>query len=279
MAVKSVKGKVILVAGATGGIGSSLCELLSSQGATLAIVGRNDDALRRQAGSLQAAGGDVTPFISRLASGEEWNELFRNVKEHFGRVDAAIHAIGSLVPGNLDTLGEEEIENVTQANLHSVIHFIRGCTPLMREQRRGHMLVVGSLGGVVPMPYEALYSSMKFAVRGLVLSLRRELRDYGILLSLVSFGPVQTGMLDLEAGDPQSSITFVTAPIKPLNAARAVLAVLQHPRAEYIPGRFLHGLSRLASFMPSLFEALLPVLDFFGRAGLARYRLDTKGYQ
>jgi NAD(P)-dependent dehydrogenase (short-subunit alcohol dehydrogenase family) len=277
MAENSLKGKVVLVAGATGGIGRSLCQLLASQEATLAIVGRDDAALQNQTWALRAAGGHVTPFVSPLSSAQEWNALFKNVREHFGRLDVAIHAIGLLIPGHLDELGEKEIENVAYANLHSVIHFIRGCTPLMRDQRQGHIVVVGSLGGIVPMPYEALYSSMKFAVRGLVLSLRRELQDDGILLGLVSLGPVQTGMLDLEASDPQSSITFITAPITPLVAARAILKLLRHPRAEYIPGRLLPDLSRLVNIMPSLVEVLSPVLDFLGRAGLARYRLATKG--
>ena len=142
----------------------------------------------------------------------------------------------------------------------------------MLAQKHGRIINVGSLGGIVPMPFETLYSAAKFAVRGFTLSLQEELRGTGVSVSLISVGSVRTNMLDAEARDDHSTISFVNRPLDPLRVATAVWSNILKPKREVILPAVTGRLSFLLNMFSGLRSLAWPVLNFVGRRNLTRYR-------
>jgi len=224
--MNSVSGKVIMVAGGSGGIGAAVSRLLCREGATVLSIRFRSPALEPEPGmiSLQAD----------LRSPAHWQRVLHFVCRQFGAPDVLVNCAGLLVPGTLATLSPRTIRDVLESNIHTVVYGIRSVLPAMMERGKGHLITLGSLGGIVPMPFEALYSAAKFAVRGFCLSLGEELRGTGITSSLLSLGPVETKMLSCEAADEHSAITFLTRPLSPEDVARSVLHILIRPREEVL---------------------------------------------
>jgi len=263
---------VVVVAGATGGIGSVTSKLLSASGATVIAAGRNEDRIQSLHRELQALNPRSAIVRADLDCQEGWSHLLNFVLTNYGRIDTLVNCIGILIPGPFAQLDSEDIARVIRTNVLGVAYGVATVIPTMQKQGSGHIIVIGSLGGILPMPNAALYSATKFAVRGLMFSLREELRTSGIHVSLVSPGPVRTSMLDDESRDDSSTMAFVQRPIAPQIVAKAVLSLINRPRAELLIPGTSGRTSRVFAALPQLFSVAHPLLDRIGRARLASYR-------
>jgi short-subunit dehydrogenase len=264
--------RVIIVAGGSGGIGSATCRLLAAQGATLVIAGRDKESLARVLQEVRRTSPQSMSVTGDFCSLHAWNELVEAVEKKFQRIDVLVNCIGVIVPGTLETVSEEDIQRVVSTNIISVINAIKAVLPVMRRQGNGQIINVGSIGGILPMPFETLYSATKFAARGLSLSLSEELRGTGVTVSLISPGPVKTKMLDLEATDDFSTITFVEKALHPDRVAEAILRVIRRPKREVTLPRMTTKVAKVLSLSSTLYGFCFPLLSFFGRYRLKRYR-------
>jgi short-subunit dehydrogenase len=144
--------------------------------------------------------------------------------------------------------------------------------PIMRRQKQGAIVTIGSLGGIVPMPFASLYCATKHAVRGFSLSLSEELKGTGVDASLLSLGPVHTRMLDAEAGSDQSIIAFINKPREPVRVAESIVSLLQRPRREMIIPSATGALSIMCGLAPGLFNICYRILRQVGIIRLHSYR-------
>jgi short-subunit dehydrogenase len=207
-----------------------------------------------------------------LTQEEAWSATIAKAVDSFGRIDVLVHCAGMLIPGNVESLGPETLRRVIDTNFTSVVLGARSVIPVMRRQGSGSIITVGSLGGILPMPYEAVYSATKFAVRGFSLSLYHELRDSGIAVSLISVGPVDTKMLVREAADDHSTISYLLRPLEARRIARTIGRTIELPRIEVILPACAGWGSALLGLFPGALAALQPLLNVLGRRGLRRYR-------
>jgi short-subunit dehydrogenase len=269
---ENLSSRVIIVAGGAGGIGSSTCQLLAAQGATLVIAGRDKESLARVLQEVRRTSPQSISVTGDFCSLHAWNELVEAVEDKFQRIDVLVNCIGVIVPGTLETVSEKDIQRVMNTNFISVVNGVKAVLPAMRRQGNGQIINVGSIGGILPMPFEALYSATKFAVRGLSLSLSEELKGTGVTVSLISPGPVKTKMLDLEATDDFSTITFVEKALHPDKVAEAILSVIRRPKRELTLPRISTKVAKVLSLSSSLFGFCFPLLSFLGRLRLQQYR-------
>jgi NADP-dependent 3-hydroxy acid dehydrogenase YdfG len=266
--MKNFNEKIIIVAGASGGIGSAVCRLLARRGATVIAASRRRGELTDE---LEVAGARPLWREVDLRFHESWEALTNEVVASYSRLDAVVHCEGVLLPGPFDQLSAAEIERVVRTNVLSVLYGTRSAIPVMKRQGGGQIVVLGSLGGMIPMAHEALYSATKFAVRGFCLALQEELRDTRVRISLLSPSSVRTPMLDAEASDADSTISFVTAPISPETIASAVIELLEHPQQELVLPRWAGVGARGVHRFPGVMSVLSPILDRLGRTGRRRY--------
>jgi len=254
---------IILVAGAQGGIGKATCRYLAECGAIVVAASRS--AHRRS----ELAALDIA---ADLSTDEGWRTVIASTVAAYHRIDVLVNCVGAIVPGPFERLSDEEIDLLLKSNIHSALYALRAILPVLRRQGHGHIVQVGSLGGIIPMPFESLYSASKFATRGLCLSLRHELRGTGVDVSLGSPGPVHTRMLDREAMDDHSTITFAARILNPDDVARAIFKVILSPKGEVILPRSLGPFARLFGSSSRLTSTLLPLLRSRGKAHLRAYR-------
>ena len=264
----SLKNKVMIVTGGSGGIGSAIVNILSDNGAKVVSVFCNHCPFEHSSENVICVRAD-------LARTEEWDKLISFVQKQHSKIDVLINCVGYLQPGDFLSLEEDQINKMIEINFTSVTIGIHKTLKIFREQGSGHIINIGSLGGIVPMPYSSVYSAIKFALRGLTFSLVEELKGTGIDVSLVSPGSVITKMLDYEAQNENTAISFVSKPISPVEVARVVLKVIQKPKIELIIPGSQSFASKLLAFSPSTFSKLYRNLH---RIGITRKKTYINRY-
>jgi len=269
----TLRGRVIVVTGASNGIGNALALALAAEGAALLLVDIDADGLGALRRDLV---GDGLRFrVSRVdvRDAAALGALAREAVDAFGRVDAVVNCAGIVIPGAIDTCPAEDITRQLDTNLGGTINVTRAFVPLFRRQGSGHLVLIASLAGLVPLPGESIYAASKFAVRGFAHSIAHELRGTGVAITVVCPDSTRTRMLEIEAADPGSSLSFSSPAMEPEEVAHAIISALRRPRLEItvpgLRGRLIRGLGA----MPALFGWMYPLLDASSRRRKARYRL------
>jgi len=272
MSPKSLKNKVIIVTGASGGIGTETSRLLTSFGASCVLASRRSRRFTALIDEIKLSNSATISVEADLALWQSWPHLVSRTVETFGRIDALVHCVGSLVPQSLESTKEKQIAQILNANLLSTMYAIKAVLPVMRKQKNGDIVVVGSLGGLIPMPFQSLYCATKFGVRGLCLSLNEELRGTGISVSVIAPGPVRTRMLIAEANDRRATMAFSNPPLEPVVVADKIADILLSPTPETILPRHYGIPARLVGLFPRLFSGIRPLLTYFGARRIRVFR-------
>jgi short-subunit dehydrogenase len=267
----SLKGKVVVVAGAGGGIGAAVSKRLAEEGVDLSLVNRENDRFRSVLHQVRSLNPRSIGTPAELTSFDEWQRIVASTIRAFGRVDGLVNCIGANRPGHFSDTTPGEIEEMVRANIISVAFGARAVLPRMSAQHGGRIVVIGSMGGYVPVPHEALYGSMKFAVRGLCLSLYNELRPSGVTVTVISPGPVRTRMLNEEAKHETANLTFFSTPIPPEEVACAVCRALLRPCREIVLPALSGKLAMLGAAFPGLIGRITPWLETIGKNNRLRY--------
>lgn len=259
----------ITVAGATGVIGGNLCKNFVEGGAEVYGLGRDPEKLKGLADSLAGRRGTFVPVTLHALGPEGWETAINTILKNTGHIDVFVHAIGTIVPGGALELTELEVQKILQTNFVSAVHASRAVLPYMIARGKGHFIVVGSLGGIVPMPYEALYCASKFALRGFFLSLQEEVRPTGVSVSLLSPGAVDGAMLKEEGSDWRAALTFAQTPLDPDRVSSEAIHLMRMPRGELLVPRRNRTLAALLNLFPGFFARTYP---FFLNSGIRRLR-------
>jgi short-subunit dehydrogenase len=182
-----IDGKVVLITGASEGIGAACAREFKSRGARLSLTARSEDKLREVAGAdAVVTAGDVTDAAVR-------DRMVERTIERFGGIDILINnaGIGLYAPAWKAPL--DKAHAMFELNFFAPLATIQLVTPHMRERGGGMIVNVGSIAGKVPLPWFTLYSATKFALGALTEGLRMELAGYGIRTMVVCPGYVKTG--------------------------------------------------------------------------------------
>jgi short-subunit dehydrogenase len=277
--MKDLENKVIVIAGAAGGIGSATAQHLARHGAQVILAVRTNQASDQLLAVVRAISPGSEAYVGDLRLKHTWLGLVEFVHQKFARLDGLVNCVGLLNPGDPLDLTSDEIESEIRTNIESLVFGAQAVLPLMRQQRGGAIVTIGSLGGIVPMPFSSLYCATKHAVRGFSLSMNEEYRGRGISFCLLSLGPVKTKMLDREAEAGQSLIAFVNKPLHPDRVALAVLSLLRRPRPELILPRATGVLCLLSGLSPGFFAFCYHTLRRVGEIRLHTYRQKLQNTQ
>ena len=249
--------KIILVAGASGGIGSSVVSRLSGSDSNLiAFYNKNHPDFQTD--------NNISLIKADLTKADEWDRVLHFTFQKYGKLDVLINCTGVLIPGDFLNQTEEQINEMININLSSVLIGTQKALKLMKRQKFGHIINIGSIGGIIPMPFSTVYSATKFALRGFTHSLAQELKDSNVSVSLVSPGPVNTKMLLLEADHYKTSIAFLNKALKPEKVADSIIKIINKPKTEVILPYSLSIPSRAVFLFPELFSKSYMVIEKIG---------------
>jgi short-subunit dehydrogenase len=273
--MNTLENKVIIIAGGAGGIGSATALLLARRGAIVIIASRQIDPNDPLMEEIRVFSPRSSSFRGDLSRPGTWQELIGYVGKQYKAIHGLVNCIGTLNTRNLENLFGSEIESAISANLLSVIYGVQASLPTMRRQKQGTIITIGSIGGIVPMPFASLYCATKHAIRGFSLSLSEELKGTGVHASLLSLGPALTKMLETEAHNEQCVIAFINKPLQPSRVAESIVSLFQRPRREMILPPVTGALSILCHIAPDFFGICYRILRQVGRIRLRSFRRDN----
>lgn len=172
--MSGISSKVVLVTGASSGIGEATARLLAERGARVVLGARRTDRLEAITAEVRAAGGQVEQRSLDVTSLDDVQGFVAFARERFGRVDVLVNNAGIMPLSPLLALKIDEWNQMIDVNIRGVLHGIAATLPLMEAQGSGHIVNVSSIGGHVTFPTSAVYCATKYAVVAITDSLRQE---------------------------------------------------------------------------------------------------------
>lgn len=184
--------KIVLVTGASSGIGEASARLLAQRKHTVILSGRNGERLKGLERELASRGLRVVAIPADLTRDEEARTLVAEGLKTFGAVDVLLHGAGVFQVGRLEETSPEEFRRVLDTNLTALHHLLRHLLPHFYGRKKGHVLAVGSVAARRAWPLETAYCASKFGMVGMLEALRAEGRERGLKVTLLHPGPTAT---------------------------------------------------------------------------------------
>lgn len=190
--LRSLKGEVALVTGASRGIGAAVAKRLAEQGADLVVTGRTNNDLESLAEEISKIGRKALVAVGDATSEHDVKEALEKAKKTFGKIDILVNNVGIGAYKPFVETSPEEYDQMVAANFKSTFLFTRFVAPIMIERHYGQVITISSGSGKAGYAGEALYCGTKFAEMGLMESLDRELLQHNIKVSVVCPGGVNS---------------------------------------------------------------------------------------
>jgi len=266
-----MKGRVIIVTGAASGVGAETAELLAREGACIILADINEAALHTFFKKIKSIHEYIVATHLDVRESASWEKLLKTGIAEFGTVDVVVNCAGVTYPGRVEDVTETLLRQQLDVNLLGAILGTQVLLKYFLREQRGHIIHIGSLGGLTPLPYEAAYTASKFGLRGFCLALDLELRNSPVRISIISPDSINTPMLAHEAQMNGSSLSFSGKILQPHDIAKTVFRVLQKPKREVLIPRHRGWLSKISCVWPGLLSFLYPVINKIGQHNLDRY--------
>ncbi|MBQ0763269.1 SDR family oxidoreductase [Marinobacter psychrophilus] len=225
-----INGKIVIITGASSGLGESTARHLADRGAKLVLAARREDRLKSLTEELEAKGAEVFWQVTDVTDRKQVESLAAAAKNKFGRIDVLINNAGLMPLAPLDALKVDEWEQMIDVNIKGVLYGIAAVLPTMREQHSGHVINLSSVAGHKVFPGGAVYCATKYAVRALSEGLRMEAGDE-IRSTNISPGAIATELTstitDPDAAKAAEELYKVA--INADSVARAIVFAIEQP--------------------------------------------------
>jgi NADP-dependent 3-hydroxy acid dehydrogenase YdfG len=189
---ENIAAKVVVITGASSGLGEATARHLSAQGATVVLGARRADRLEALANELTERGGRALAMTTDVTDHNQVKQLVDAAVQNYGRVDVMLNNAGLMPHSPLERLKIDDWDRTIDVNIKGVLYGIAATLPYMKEQRSGHVINVSSVAGHKVRSAGAVYSATKSAVRVISEGLRQEVKPYNIRTTVISPGAVAT---------------------------------------------------------------------------------------
>lgn len=228
---KQIQSKVVVITGASSGLGAATGRFLAARGAKVVLGARRTGRIEQLASEIVAAGGEAIAIEVDVTRMDLVQTMVDRAVEQFGRVDVMLNNAGVAPLSMLESLQVEDWIQTIDVNLKGVMHGVAAALPVMKEQRSGQFINVASIAAFSVGPSTAVYSATKQAVRVFTEGLRQEVKPYGIRTAIISPGAIAT---DLPSGTTDADIAagirkFYESALPPESFARAVAFAMSQP--------------------------------------------------
>lgn len=223
------QSKVVLITGASSGIGEAAARLLAAQGHRVYVGARRTDRLETLVQEIRARGGTAAFRALDVTSAEDMQAFVRGAEAAFGQVDVIVNNAGVMPLSPLSSLKVDEWDRMIDVNIRGVLHGIAAVLPGMERQGHGQVINVSSIGGLSVSPTAAVYCATKFAVRAISDGLRQETSK--IRVTVVCPGVVESELADTITDDTArvAMQSFRRVALHPDAIARAIAYAIEQP--------------------------------------------------
>ncbi len=273
----SFAGKVCVITGGAGGIGSHLAREFAGKGAHLVLISRNEKKLAEVTAGL--AGEGHMYIACDLTDRNEIKKAIALIEEKYGHIDVLIPNAAITSTERFDVRSIESIERELDINLVAPLIFIRSAIPLLMKANDPRIITTGSLGGIFPLGETPMYTASKFGLRGAMLSMSLDLASKGIKAGSVLPSATDTPMLHREAIEGGNSLQFMDPPQSTQDVVKSFYKMLNKPRFEIYPRNSESWLVKIALLIPNQLPRLMPLFRGSGERGHKKYlkELEKRG--
>lgn len=221
-------GKVVVITGASSGIGRSTARLLAADGWRIAAVGRSAERLEKLQSEL---GEGVLTIAVDVAGTDAGKQIVDTTIEQFGQIDAIFANAGVYLDGEVAETDAEAIRKTIEVNVVAPLGLVQAALPHMLTRGSGDIILTSSIAGHQAIYSEPVYSASKHAVLGFTHALRQQIKGSGVRVAEIAPGVVLTDLWGYEEGDPRAKERLdVATGIRPEDVAEAVGFMLTRPR-------------------------------------------------
>lgn len=227
--MSQIKDKVVLITGASSGIGESTARVLASRGARVVLGARRLDRLEKLSREIREQGGAAHCRNLDVVNLEDVRAFVDSALHIHGRIDTVVNNAGVMPLSRLEEVKTDEWNRMIDVNIRGVLHGIAAALPVMKRQGRGHFVNLSSIGGHTVYPTSAVYSATKFAVIAISEGLRQE--NDNIRVTVVSPGVTESELADSisDAGARQAMKEFRRIALPAEAVARAIAFAIDQP--------------------------------------------------
>ena len=230
----TIENQVVLVVGASSGIGRETAALFAREGARVMASARREERLRELQDSLAREGRTLETLVADAADASQMERLAERTRERLGEIDVLVFAAGTNVPDrSMKRLTTDIWDMVVTTNLNAAYYITRAVLPAMRERGAGHLIYIASVSGLFADVSGAAYQASKRGLLGLAHAIRVEEKENGIRTCVICPGLVDTEILDRRPVKP-SAETLAKA-LRPEDVAETALAVAKLPPRACVP--------------------------------------------
>ena len=255
----SLEGRIVVLTGAASGIGAALAVRLATEGADLALIDRNGPGLATVAEAARRSGGRVSTYTVDLTDLADISELPAKVSADLGSASVLINNAGMALAGTFEQVPAAQFNLLFAVNFFSAVAMTRSFLPQLRQHRPAQIMNMSSVFGIIGAAGQVAYSASKFAVRGFSESLRAELADADIGVTVIHPGGVRTNIALsalINAGLNEEQIAAVRegaeAPLRmePREAATCIVSALKRRKKRVLVGEDAKVVARVQRLYP-----------------------------
>jgi ribitol 2-dehydrogenase len=218
--------KVVVITGASSGIGAATARLLASLGCRVALVARSTDRLEALAAELGPA---AIAIPTDVTVGTEVVRMVNTTLDHFGQIDVLFANAGLYIPGQVADGDPEAWAQLMNVNVDGVLRCVHAVLPHMTRQQSGDILVTSSISGFIDIHWEPIYSASKHAIQGFVHTLRRQVAPDGIRVGAIAPGMVANELWGITEPAKVDEYIARRASLRSEDVAAAVVFMLSQP--------------------------------------------------
>jgi short-subunit dehydrogenase len=245
---------VVVITGASSGIGRATALELAQQGANLVLVARREAALHGLAQECERLGGKALPIPTDVAIEEHVYGVARRATERYGKIDVWINNAAVTVAGQFDAIPMEDFRRVLEINLFGYIYGSRAAITQFKKQGHGTLINVSSIVAVSGEPYFSPYTISKYAIRGLSISLHQEVEKENIHVCTVLPGVIDTPIYNQAANYMGKAVIPPGNALPAEDVAASIIDLIDHPQREVFVGSKGRLAEALQILVPGLFD-------------------------
>jgi short-subunit dehydrogenase len=265
--MKDLKNRVVVITGASSGIGYATALAFAAQESRIAVCARRADRLQELTTQIQNKGGEILAIRCDVSVKEDVDRFVSEVLSRWARIDVLICNAGHGYIARVDEITPEGMQQIFMVNVLGTLYAIQAALPAMKQKKEGSIVIVTSVVGRYALPLGGAYSATKFAQVALAQSLRAELKSYGIGVTAVYPGFTNTEFAEAAVNPGNRKTKRIGGSQPAEEVARAIVKAVQKNKREVYPNRLGSIFAHAGAISPSFLDRIMGmVTKRMGRA-------------